>query len=123
MNSKTARPTFIADADLSKKIVIGIRKREPLVDFLTAREGCTLGLPDPAVLARGTATGRIVVSSDQSTMPGHFWRFLDAHDSPGMIIVPQVIPLSRAIDELLRIWAESDAQSLSNQIHWVKERN
>ena len=117
------RPKFIADADLNKKIVIGIRMREPLVDFLSAREGGTLALPDPAVLARGTAAGRVVVSSDQSTMPGHFWRFLEDHDSPGMIIVPQSVPLSRAIDELLRIWADSDPLSLSNQIRWIKERN
>ena len=118
-----SRPKFIADADLSRSIVIGIRKREALVDFLTAREGGTLGVPDPAVLALGTATGRIVVSSDQSTMPGHFWRFLKAHNSPGMIIVPQAVPLSRAIDDILRIWAESDSQSLRNQIRWMKERN
>ena len=80
-------PRFIADADLSEKIIVGVRHREPRIDFLNASEGGTRGLSDPEVLALAAATGRVVVSSDQKTMPGHFRKFVEAHESPGLIIV------------------------------------
>jgi len=45
------RPRFQADADLNQKIVFGLRRREPLVDFLDARQGGLIGLPDHEVLS------------------------------------------------------------------------
>lgn len=44
------RPRFQADADLNQKIVAGLRRREPTIDFRTAREGGLIGRPDPEVL-------------------------------------------------------------------------
>jgi hypothetical protein len=115
------RPKFIADADLRQSIVLGVRLYEPAVDFLTAREGGTLGLSDPEVLALAAGTGRIVVSSDQKTMPGHFWTFVGSSESPGVIIVPQSVEMARAIRELISIWQESEG--FPNRIRWVKKRN
>ena len=116
-----ARPKFIADADLRQSIVLGVRLREPRVDFLTAREGGTLGISDPEVLALAAATGRIVVSSDRKTMPGHFWAFVRTHDSPGVIIVPQRVGSVRAIEELISIWMEDEP--CLNRMRWIKKRN
>jgi hypothetical protein len=95
--------------------------REPEVDFLTAREGGTLGLSDPDVLALAAKTGRIVVSSDQKTMPGHFWAFVTTRQSPGVIILPQSVEDGRAIQELIWIWMEKGASV--NRMRWVKKRN
>jgi hypothetical protein len=117
-----ARPKFIADADLSEKIIVGVRQREPAIDFLNASEGGTRGLSDPEVLALAAATGRVVVSSDQKTMPGHFQKFLEAHDSPGLIIVRQSIGFARAIDELILIWNDPKPESLRNDVSWVRSR-
>ncbi len=117
------RLKFLTDEDVRRPIVLGIRQREPAVDILTAREGRILGISDPKVLGRGSLMGRVVVSSDQSTMPGHFWRFIEANDSPGMIILPQSVDVSRAVEELLHIWTESRVESLHNQIRWVKAWN
>jgi len=117
------RPKFIADADLRQSIVLGVRLREPSIDFLTAREGGTLGLSDPQVLALAATTGRIVVSSDQRTMPGHFWAFIQRHESPGIVIVPQSVEDARAIEELISIWTASRPDLPFNRIRWVKKRN
>jgi Domain of unknown function (DUF5615) len=116
------RPKFIADADLRGNIVLGVRRREPTIDFLTAREGGTLGLSDPEVLALAAATGRVVVSSDQNTMPGHFGRFREIHESPGLIIVRQSVGLERAIDELILMWHDPNPRSLRNEVSWVRSR-
>jgi predicted nuclease of predicted toxin-antitoxin system len=116
------RPKFIADADLSRKIVFGVRRREPAIDFLTAREEGTLGLTDPEVLALAAASGRVVVSSDQNAMLSHFRRFREAHDSPGLVIVRQSIDLARAIDELILIWNDPSPELLRNDVNWVRSR-
>ena len=55
------RPRFQADADLNHKIVIGVHRREPAVDFLSAREGGVLGVPDPEVLNIAAESGRILL--------------------------------------------------------------
>jgi hypothetical protein len=45
------RPRFLADADFNHKIVVGLRRRESTIDFLSARNGGVVGLPDPEVLS------------------------------------------------------------------------
>lgn len=69
-------PRFLADADLNHKIVLGVRRREPAIDTLSAHEGGTIGLADPDVLLCAAASGRILVSHDRRTMHAHFTRFL-----------------------------------------------
>jgi hypothetical protein len=99
------RPRFQADADLNHKIVLGLRRRERLVDFRSALEGGVLGLPDPDVLRVSAETGRILVSHDRKTMPVHFARFMERSPSRGVIIVSQDLDVGSAIEDLLSIWA------------------
>ena len=44
------KPRFQADADFNRKIVIGLLRREPSVDFLGAHEGGVVDVPDQRVL-------------------------------------------------------------------------
>jgi hypothetical protein len=80
------KPRFHADADLNQKIILGLRRREPAVDFQDARIGGIIDLLDPAVLLRSAARDRILVSHDRKTMPAHFARFLIDRSSPGLIL-------------------------------------
>jgi len=96
---------FLADADLNEGIVVGCLRREPTMDFLTANEADLEGVPDPAVLALASEQDRILVSHDFQTMPRHFGDFLQAGDStPGVLLVPQYLPIGEAVDELVLIW-------------------
>lgn len=102
---------FMADADLNGSIVGGCREREPTIDFLSANDADLEGVPDPDVLALAAADDRILVSHDFQTMPRHFGDFLQSRgSSPGLILVPQHMPIGEAIDELLLIWGASDAE-------------
>jgi hypothetical protein len=115
-----ARPKFSTDEDIRRTIVDGIRLREPAIDILTAREGGTLGLSDPAVLAIHSREGRVLISSDCNTMVGHFYTLVSAGTPcPGLIIVPQDLPDGKAIEELLMIWTASAPNDLSNQVIWL----
>src|SRR5580658_8313813 len=97
------RPRFLADADFNHKIVVGLRRREPSVDFRDARDGGVIGLPDPEVIRVASELGRILVSHDRKTMPGHFARFRETLSSPGIILVSQELDIGAAIEDLLLI--------------------
>jgi len=60
------RPRFQADADLNHKIVLGLRRRELSVDFLSANDGRVVGVPDPDVLRIAAESGRIRVRASSS---------------------------------------------------------
>jgi predicted nuclease of predicted toxin-antitoxin system len=107
-----ARPKYIADADLSEKIVAAVLRREPAIDFLNASDGGTRGLSDPEVLALAAATGRILVSHDRKTMVRHFAEFCREHHSPGLITVRQKANRKLVVDSLVLTWAASSADEL-----------
>jgi len=93
------RPRFQADADFNHKIVRGLRRREPLIDFLSAHEGDVVGVPDPDVLRIAAKSARILVSHDRKTMPAHFAKFCVTQESPGLIIVSQDLDIGAAIED------------------------
>jgi hypothetical protein len=107
---------FQADADLNEDIVTGVRRREPLIDFQTADEAGLRSLPDERVLSLAAREGRLLVSHDRKTMPGHFARFILIEASPGLLIVSQKMDISVVIEELLLIWAASEAEEWINRI-------
>ena len=113
------RPRFQADADFNQKIVVGLRRREPSVDFQTAEAAGIIGVPDPLVLDMAAEVGRILVSHDRKTMPGHFTRFLQKRSSPGLIIVAQNVDIGAAIDDLLLIWVATEAAEWSGKLGFV----
>ena len=104
------RPRFQADADFNHKILVGLCRREPSIDFLSARESGVIGIPDhPDVLRLAADSGRILISHDRNTMPHHFRRFVRTQSSPGLIIVSQECDIGAAIEDLLLIWVATDA--------------
>jgi len=104
-------PRFQADEDLNVKIVAGLLRREPSLDFQTAKNANTLGLDDWDVLATAARNGRILVSHDRETMPAHFARFIPETASAGLLIVSQKIEIREAIKQVLLVWEASDAKS------------
>ena len=113
------RIRFQADADFNQKIVRGLRRRESLLDFLGAHEGGVIGVTDPEVLGIAAESGRILVSHDRKTMPGHFARFLEDRPSPGLIIVSQDLDIGSAIEDILLIWIASGHDDWVNRIGFV----
>jgi hypothetical protein len=113
------RPRFQADEDLNQKIVLGLRRRERAVDFKDAHAAGVIGLPDSDVLQRAADLDRVLISHDRKTMPTHFAWFLNSRSSPGLIVVPQDLDIGHAIEDLLLIWAASDAEEWRDRIGFL----
>lgn len=107
---------YQADADLNQVIVTGVLRRKPTIDFQTAFAAGLEGVKDPEVLAIAAQQGRILVSHDRKTMPSEFAKFLDNHQSAGVIIVSRRLPIEVVIEELLLIWEVSIAEEWVNRI-------
>jgi hypothetical protein len=113
------KPRFLADADFNQKIVLGLLRREPTIDFQTASQGGVIGRPDPDVLSIAARENRILISHDRGTMPAHFTRFTATQSSPGLILVSQEIDIGTAIEELLLIWAASTHEEWQDEIRFI----
>ena len=113
------RPKFQADADLHFDIVAGVLRREPSADFQSAQEALADGEDDRSVLDRAAAENRILISHDVTTMPGAFREFLSQNHSPGLFLLPQNVPVARAIEDILLIWSASEAHEWRDRLTWL----
>jgi hypothetical protein len=114
------KPRFQADNDLRAAIRLGVLRREPSIDFRSARDAALDAIKDPEVLLRAMEQGRILVSHDENSMPRHFQEFLETgHQSPGLLIVPQGIPTWAVIESILLLWIASEAREWVNRIVWL----
>jgi hypothetical protein len=100
-------------------IVRGFRRLEPTVDFLAAQGLIPDAMEDPDVLSLAANLQRVLVSHDYETMPGHFYRFLQNRESPGLILIPQQWPIGLSIERLHAVWASSDAELFRNRIVYL----
>lgn len=107
---------FQADNDIDQTIVRILWQTEPKIDFRTAAEVSLHGLNDLAVLELAAIEKRILVSSDQSTMPLAFAEFIKSNTSYGLLIAPQNLSPRIVADELLMIWTASKVEEWINRI-------
>ncbi len=113
------RVKFQADADLDGRILRGMKRTVPDIDFQTATQAGLEGLPDPEVLHITVEQGRILVSQDRRTMPGHFYQLISTTKSPGVILLREGTSIATAIEELVLIWAASDPKEWENRLVWI----
>lgn len=110
---------FQADADLNQRIVSATVRLEPAIDFRSAVDGALAGLDDAAVLASAAADGRVLVTHDLKTMPRHFGDFVQTASSPGVIVLPQRMPIGVAAEHLILIWSATQATEWVDRIYVV----
>jgi hypothetical protein len=110
---------FQADADLNQIILLAATRRQPAIDFQTAISAELVGVVDPEVLARAAKDGRILVTHDRKTMPRHFATFIMDETSPGIIVIPQSLPVAAAAEDLILIWSTTEADEWINRIGFL----
>ena len=93
------------------------------MDFAAAAEAGLEGVDDPIVLPIAAGQDRILVTSDLKTMPRHFADFLQTHGyCPGVFLVKQSTPLADVIEDLITVWAASDADEWRSRIIEIPQK-
>jgi hypothetical protein len=110
---------FQADADLNPDVERGLRRREPNIDFRGSKGILPDAMPDPEVLRIAADAGRVLLTRDVATMPGHFEHFDAFHDSPGLLLIPFTRSTGAVIEGLLKVWLTWSAEEMRNQIRWL----
>jgi hypothetical protein len=113
------RVRFQADVDLNEDIVAATLRERPQILFRRAAESQLHGLHDPEVLAVAAAQGAILVTSDQATMPSHFATFIQANDSPGVLVVPQKYAVAPIAASPVLVWEASTAEEWRNVLLYL----
>jgi hypothetical protein len=115
-----SRPRFLADNDFNERIVRGVQRREPTIEWLRLREIGLADAPDPEVLAYAAAEGWLVVSHDVNTMPAAAAERLAAGERlSGLFLARQRAPLAPIIESLVVIWSVSEAEEWAGQVRFL----
>ena len=108
---------FLADHDLNEHIVVGVRRREPTIEFLHVRDLGMNDKPDAEILEYADQQGLIVVSHDVNTMPAEAYaRLATGKTIAGLLLVQQTQPIAAIIENLLLIWLASETEEWKNQV-------
>jgi hypothetical protein len=113
------RIKFQADADLDGRILRGLRRKALEIDFRSSFQAGLTGVHDEEVLRVAAESGRILVSQDRRTMPAHFFQFVSASQSPGVLLIREATQIAVAIDELMLIWSISDSADWTDRLVWI----
>ncbi len=115
-----SRPRFLADNDLNDAIVVGVRRREPAMEFSRLRDFGLATRSDPEVLEFAAQESWILVSHDVNTMRVVAYIRLSAGLSMGsLLLVHQRTGVSSIIDSLLLIWAACEAEEWAGQVEFL----
>jgi hypothetical protein len=52
-------------------------------------------------------------------MPDHFEEFVASGESAGLLIIRQKVSIHRALEEILAVWSETEAEDWANQMRIV----
>ena len=95
---------YAGDEDFNHEIVRGLERKDPILDILTVQDVGLLEAHDREILAWAAQEGRILLTHDVRTMPSYAAeRLREGRAMPGVILVPQLLAIGRAIDDLLLI--------------------
>lgn len=113
-------PRFLADHDLKNAIVRGVRRLNVDAQFLRVRDFGLEEAADDEFLAFAGQQGLIVVSHDVPTMTAAAKRRIQSGEPMhGLLLVYQNDPIGPAIDSLIFVWAESEAEEWVDQIQYL----
>ena len=109
---------FQADNDLTRVIVDATLRREPRIDFQTAKTARLDDLDDEGVLRFAASQSRILVSHDKRTMAKALGSFVAAGGtSPGVfLVIPQHALVREVVETLILVWEDDRADDWKNLI-------
>ena len=108
---------LLIDQDLDQDILRGLQQRVPGLDAITALEAGRSRAPDPDLLAWAAKEGRVTITHDQRTMPGHAADLMAAGENiAGVIVISRRLPIKRVLDDLEIIVLCSEPNEWENVI-------
>lgn len=106
------RPRFLIDEDTPPYLADALLQKESAVDIIRVGDpgAPASGTRDPDLLIAADRLGRVLITHDKSTMPGHLVdHFTAGRHTAGVMLVRQGFSLSRIVQDILNHWATTNA--------------
>jgi len=111
---------ILTDEDFNARIIRGLLRRVPTVNLLTSHGAGLTGQPDIEVVGWAASNQRVLVTHDVNTLiDAAIQRLQAGQPMPGVIAVPQRIPIGAAIEELCVIVEAAEPADLEGQIWYL----
>jgi hypothetical protein len=111
---------LLIDENFNQRILRGLRRAVPHLDYVIAQNIGLKGVPDPGVLARTAADGRVLVTHDVKTIPKHAYERVKAgQPMPGVLAVPDTMPIGAAIEDLVLIVECCQPTELESRVFYL----
>lgn len=108
---------LVSDENFNGDIVRGLLRRHPEFDLVRVQDVGLMQTPDPEILEWAASQGRLLLSHDVSTVPpAAYQRVGDGKPMHGVFIVPDRMPIGQAIDEILFLSLEVEADEWQDQV-------
>ncbi|MBM3883770.1 MAG: hypothetical protein FJ387_29375 [Verrucomicrobia bacterium] len=92
---------LLIDENLNHRILRGLVRSVPHLDYLLATDTGLKGAEDPALLEFAAKAGRVLVTHDIRTIPKHAYERVRARlPMPGVVAIPDDLPIGKAIEDL-----------------------
>ena len=111
---------LLIDQDVDHDILRGLIRRIPQLDAVTAFEAGMSEATDPVLLKWAAKEGRIVVTHDRKTMPGHAAELIGKGEIiAGVFVVPRSMPIHQVLEDLQLMIACSKNDEWVNVIRYL----
>ena len=114
---------FLADENFNFDIVQGLRRCLPSLDLVRIQELGLSGAVDPDILDLAANMRRVLLTHDVNTMTKFAYQRLEVDMSlPGVVLVPDTLPVGRAIEDLILMIGGSLDHEWENQVRHLPLR-
>ena len=111
---------FLTDENFDGRILDGIRHKLPAVDVVRAQDTEIYQASDPKVLAWAPQENRSLLTHDLRRMPRFAYERVAANvPMPGVIAIPQDLPVGTATEELLSLIGASDPTEYIDKVVYL----
>jgi hypothetical protein len=111
---------LLIDENFNQRILRGLRLRVPSLDFVLVQATAMQGLQDPPLLHEAAVLRRVLITHDLKTVPRHAYaRVAAGEPMPGIIAVPDDLPIGQAIEHLHVVVECCGEHELDNQVLYL----
>lgn len=111
---------ILIDENLDQRILRGLRRQLPMLDYEVVQELGLAGTNDESLLAWAAENQRILVTHDVNTVTKHAYdRIGVGEPMTGVIVVPEDLAIGLAIEELMALIECCEMDEMENQVKYI----
>lgn len=111
---------ILTDENFNQRILRGIIKRVPNLDYIIVQESELAESSDPVLLAWAAEHQRVILTHDINTVTKYAYdRIRSGEFMQGVIVAPKDLAIGIAVEELAILIVCSDPEEVANQVKYV----